>query len=265
MMKTEKSTAMTVYPPERQGSGAFDGGRITEIKPVPFPQESGGSRRLGPLMYWAWATAHGDGVIGMHPHKGFEIISYVLEGAVGHTDTGGNSSRVGAGGAQVMQTGSGISHQEEMHGERTDFFQIWFEPDLREALRKPPVYADFEAEDFPILENAAGVRVKPTIGNGGPVNIAAPVRVEEAFVDAGASYSVAVPAQHALASVVIAGGGSWSGESLDEARVVGARDFALVKAGGDVELSLVAESKKTRLLNVITPLQVDYPLQFRAT
>ena len=69
MMKTEQSTTMTVYPPERQGSGAFDGGRITEIKPIPFPQESGGSRRIGPLLYWAWATAHGDGVIGMHPTR----------------------------------------------------------------------------------------------------------------------------------------------------------------------------------------------------
>ena len=261
-MKTEQTASMTVYPPERQGSGAFDGGRITEIKPIPFPQENGGSQRIGPLMYWAWATAHGDGVIGMHPHRGFEIMSYVLEGAVGHTDTGGNSSRVGAGGAQVMQTGSGISHQEEMHGERTDFFQIWFEPDLRESLRKDPVYADFENDAFPVTDNGVGVRVKPIIGNGGPVEISAPVLVEDVTVDPGASYSVKVPAHHALASVVIEGGGTWSGESLDEDKSVGPRDFALLKSGGDAELSMMAGSEKTRLLNVITPIGVDYPLQF---
>jgi redox-sensitive bicupin YhaK (pirin superfamily) len=189
-------------------------------------------------------------------------MSYVLNGAVGHTDTGGNSSRVGAGGAQVMQTGSGISHQEEMHGERTDFFQIWFEPNFRESLRKPPVYADFEAEDFPLVENGEGVRVKPIIGNGGPVDIEAPVRVEEVFIEPGASYSVAVPAHHALASVVITGGGTWRGDALHEEKVVGDRDFALLKSGSDVELSLAAGSQKMRLLNVITPIQVDYPLQF---
>lgn len=261
-MKTEQSATMTVFPPEHQGSGAFDGGRITEIKPIPFPQESGGSRRIGPLLYWAWATAHGDGVIGMHPHQGFEIMSYVLEGEVGHTDTGGNSSRVGAGGAQVMQTGSGISHQEEMHGDRTDFFQIWFEPDLRKSLNQPPVYSDFEAQDFPSVENHEGVRVKPIIGNGGPVEIAAPVRVEEVFIDAGASYSVIVPAHHALASVVVAGGGTWSGDSLDGKKEVAARDFALLQSGFDAGLSMTAGAQKTRLLNVITPIRVDYPLQF---
>ncbi len=261
-MNATDTITMTVYPPERQGSGAFDGGRITEIKPIPFPQEGGGSRRLGPLMYWAWATAQGDGVIGMHPHSGFEIMSYVLEGAVGHTDTGGNSSRVGAGGAQVMQTGSGISHQEEMHGERTDFFQIWFEPDMREALLKPPVYADFEAEAFAVRDAEAGVRVKPIIAGGGPVRIAAPVRVEEVILDPGASHSVQVPAHHALASVVISGGGVWSGESLDEDRVVGSRDFAVGKAAAHVELTFAAGEQKTRLLQVFTPLQVGYPLQY---
>lgn len=262
MMKTTDSITMTVYPPERQGSGAFDGGRITELKPMPFPQEGGGSRRLGPLMYWAWATALGDGVIGMHPHSGFEIMSYVIEGAVGHTDTAGNSSRVGAGGAQVMQTGSGISHEEEMHGERTDFFQIWFEPDMREALRKPPVYADFEAEAFAIRDAEAGVRVKPIIAGGGPVQIAAPVRVEEVTLDPGASHAVSVPAHHALASVVISGGGVWSGDGLGENRAVATRDFAVVKAGADVELTLTAGEQATRVLQVFTPMQVGYPLQF---
>ena len=101
-MKLNEGLNVRRYGADELGKGAFDGGKITEIKPIPFPHETGGSKRVGPLLYWAWATAHGDGLIGMHPHRGFEIMSYVLEGAVGHTDTGGNSSRVGAGGAQVL-------------------------------------------------------------------------------------------------------------------------------------------------------------------
>jgi len=133
---------------------------------------------------------------------------------------------------------------------------------LRESLRKPPVYADFEAEDFSSVEAGEGVRVKPIIGNGGPVEIAAPVRVEEVAIDAGSSFSVSVPTDHALASVVISGGGTWRGDSLDEDKEVGARDFALMKSAAETELSLTAGSEKTRLLNVITPIGVDYPLQF---
>ena len=101
-----------IYSPEQQGSGAFDGGKITEIKPIDFPGGTSQAKRIGPLFYWAWASANGDGVIGMHPHKGFEIMSYVLRGELGHTDSMSGSRRVGTGGVQVMQTGSGIFHQE---------------------------------------------------------------------------------------------------------------------------------------------------------
>ena len=163
-MQNEQATdslKLSVWTPDQLGVGAFDGGKITEIKPIPFPRESGGSNRIGPLFYWAWASANGDGVIGLHPHQGFEIISYVMEGTVGHTDTAGNNRRVSAGGIQAMQTGSGISHQEEMHGERTEFFQIWFEPNMQEALRERPRYLDFEDSQIPREELDSGVVAKP--------------------------------------------------------------------------------------------------------
>jgi len=125
-----------IYPPEAQGVGQFDGGRITEIKPIGFPHEGPAIENLGPLFYWAWATAKGYGKIALHPHQAFEILSYALEGEIGHYDTLGHRSRVQAGGAQVIQAGSGISHQEETIGDFTDFFQIWFDPDIRKALHK---------------------------------------------------------------------------------------------------------------------------------
>lgn len=168
--QTTSSLSISVWTPDRQGTGAFDGGKITEIKPIPFPQERGGSNRIGPLFYWAWASARGDGVIGMHPHQGFEIISYVMEGSVGHTDTAGNNRRVSAGGIQAMQTGSGISHQEEMHGDRTEFFQVWFEPDMRAALRQRPRYHDFEDHQIPRATLESGVEIKRIVGPGGVAN-----------------------------------------------------------------------------------------------
>ena len=175
---TREATAHTptvrLFPPDAQGQGSFDGGKITEIKPIPFPHESGGIKARGPLFYWAWATAHGDGIIGMHPHQGFEILSYALEGEIGHTDTLGTRSRVGKGGVQVMQTGSGVSHQEEMFGDRTDFFQIWFEPNLKEALSRKPTYHEYADAEFP-RENRDGVEIKSIIGNGGPIDLVAEI------------------------------------------------------------------------------------------
>ena len=110
-----------LYKTAQQGSGEFDNGKITETKPIDFPQGTGEGKRIGPLFYWAWASAKGDGVIGMHPHQAFEIISYCLEGTIGHSDSKGNNTRVNAGGAQVIKAGSGIYHQEEMHGDKTGY------------------------------------------------------------------------------------------------------------------------------------------------
>lgn len=152
-----------IYPPEVQGTGAFDGGRITETKPLGFPGEGPDVSHTGPLFYWAWATAKGYGKIGLHPHQAFEIMSYALQGEIGHYDTMGNRSRVKAGGAQVMQAGSGVSHEEETVSDHNEFFQIWFEPNLKETIRRTPTYAEFRREDFP-AEVRDGVTLKHVIG-----------------------------------------------------------------------------------------------------
>ena len=146
----EKSLEITVYPPEVQGTGAFDGGRTTEIKPLGFPGEGPEVAQTGPLFYWAWATAMGYGKIGLHPHQAFEIMSYALQGEIGHYDTMGNRSRVKAGGAQVMQTGSGVSHEEETVSDHNEFFQIWFEPDLKKPCAGHRRMRSFAMKTFPL-------------------------------------------------------------------------------------------------------------------
>ncbi len=247
---------MEVLPEMELGRGAFDGGKITEIKPIPFPQERGGSKRIGPLFYWAWATARGDGVIGMHPHQGFEIMSYVIEGSVGHSDSGGNRSRVGEGGDQVMRTGTGVSHQEEMFGERTDFFQIWFEPDMNRALREEPRYADFEAADFPAGDVAPGVRMKRIIGEGGPVKIAAAAAVTFA---PGAKHVFVVPDGEALAMMVVEGDGVLN-ESDGKEYDLRAREFVIVRARDSTRVEMEAGEAGARLFAVQVPLVPGYAL-----
>ena len=62
-LKNEEPIQIAFYPPEAQGTGAFDGGRITEFKPIAFPYEGPTVRHVGPLFYWAWASANGYGKI----------------------------------------------------------------------------------------------------------------------------------------------------------------------------------------------------------
>ncbi len=256
----EKSLHITIYPPEAQGVGEFDGGRITEIKPLGFPGEDPGVPHTGPLFYWARATAKGYGKIGLHPHRAFEIMSYALAGEIGHYDTMGNRSRVKAGGTQVMQTGSGVSHEEETVGEHNELFQIWFEPNLKETVRQTPTYAEFRHEDFPV-EVRDGVTLKHIIGNGAPISILAEAAMQDMLIPSGHGYRRELSANRTLALVVINGQGTLSDAASSDKHELAPRYFAVVHAGNTGSIAIQAEQDAPlRLAMIEVPAEVDYSL-----
>ncbi|SJZ57242.1 hypothetical protein SAMN04488128_101771 [Chitinophaga eiseniae] len=69
---------------------------------------------------------------GIHPHVNMEIISVLLKGKMNHKDTLGYSTKIEAGGVQIMSAGEGLRHEEYNVGEGdVNFLQIWIQPKLQ--------------------------------------------------------------------------------------------------------------------------------------
>ncbi|MBK9983337.1 MAG: pirin family protein [Saprospiraceae bacterium] len=139
---------MRIISKSQQARGAFNNGQILENKPIGFPQDHGFVRPYSSLFYWARAAGMVDSTIGLHPHQGFEIMSFVLEGNIRILIRKMNAWKpLQAGDVQIIRAGNGISHAE--HIERGGvIFQIWVDPDLSKTLDKEASYDDYKEVDF---------------------------------------------------------------------------------------------------------------------
>lgn len=140
-----------------QAYGEFNGGEIIENKPIGFPQDGGNQHPYSNLFYWAKADAESQSTIPLHPHQGFEIMTFVLKGNIEHYDTKNQSwFKLKAGDVQIIRSGNGISHSERLL-DNSSIFQIWFNPDLSKTFKIPATYNDYSEEKFKI-ENDNGVK-----------------------------------------------------------------------------------------------------------
>jgi redox-sensitive bicupin YhaK (pirin superfamily) len=152
-----------------------------------------------------------------HPHKGFETVTYMLDGALTHEDSTGRSGTVGPGGVQWMTAGSGIVHSEmpskemmenggQMHG-----FQLWV--NLPKADKDAdPNYQGFEAGEIPEATGADGkatarVVAGEVFGTQGAVETRTPITFAHLTVEPGGEVELPVAVGHNIAAYTIGGSG----------------------------------------------------------
>lgn len=159
--------SIQIIKKNQQASGQFNGGEILENKPIGFPREGGHLKPYSNLFYWAHAWSDKGSTIGLHPHQGFEIMSFVLEGSIEHFDTADNEwKKLNKGDAQIIRAGNGISHSEKLNA-GAHMFQIWLDPNLNISLSKAASYSDYRSIDFP-LQSRKGMTSKTYKGEGSP-------------------------------------------------------------------------------------------------
>ena len=146
-----------------------------------------------------------------HPHRGFETVTYMIDGHMQHRDHLGNVGDLGPGGVQWMCAGRGVIHSEmprQSEG-RMRGFQLWINLPAAEKM-KPASYRDIPAADIPIAALPGGGQVKVIAGAiqiadrrvEGPINgLAAKLSTDPLYLDLelppGGEFTQPLPAGHA--------------------------------------------------------------------
>jgi len=137
-----------------------------------------------------------------HPHRGFETVTYMLEGRMRHKDSAGNEGLLTNGGVQWMTAGRGVIHSEmpEQEDGVMEGFQLWLNLPAKDKMRAP-WYRDFNGADVPVFTTVDGVKVKVIAGSSHGVAGAVQREVTEPIyididIPAGATFSQSLPEGH---------------------------------------------------------------------
>lgn len=104
-----------------------------------------------------------------HPHRGFETVTYMLDGAMEHEDSAGHAGRIGPGDVQWMTAGSGVIHSEmpieeiRREGGRVHGFQVWVNLPAKDKMIAPR-YQEYTADKIPEVHYDDGVKVRVIAG-----------------------------------------------------------------------------------------------------
>jgi redox-sensitive bicupin YhaK (pirin superfamily) len=135
-----------------------DIGDLTTRRPLPGP----GLDQVDPFLF---LNHHGPQVypagnrglpFGPHPHRGFETVTFILEGELAHLDSGGHESVIRAGGVQWMTAGRGLVHAEispesfKRAGGPLEILQLWVNLPARLKMTAP-AYTGLQRDDIPTI------------------------------------------------------------------------------------------------------------------
>jgi redox-sensitive bicupin YhaK (pirin superfamily) len=175
-----------------------------------------------------------------HPHRGFETVTYIIDGEFVHRDSHGGGGRITNGDTQWMTAGSGLLHIETppehlvVSGGLFHGVQLWVNLPAANKFAAPR-YQDIRANDVALLTSADGGALLRVIagdldGHAGPGSTYTPISLIHATVHPGASVTLPWPAEYNALAYVLAG----SGTVGDDRRPLRSGQTAVFGTGGTV-------------------------------
>ncbi len=184
-----------------------------------------------------------------HPHRGFETVTYIIDGVFDHRDSHGGGGSITNGDTQWMTAGSGLLHIETppewlvQSGGLFHGIQLWVNLP-REAKWNPPAYQDIRSSQVGLATSAdAGALVRVIAGDvgetKGPGTTYTPMTMVHATIEAGARLDLPWEVDYNALVYVLAGHGSVGDEQVavqtGNLAVLGAGDFVTLMAAGNQE------------------------------
>lgn len=198
----------------------------------------------------------------LHPHRGIETVTYVLEGEVRHKDTLGNAGSITAGEIQWMTAGRGIMHEEmpQVRPEGIVGFQLWVNLPAKLKMMKPR-YQDVRSSEIPEITRENGARIRVITGTvegmTGPVTgIAADPTYLDVFIPAHTSFSQPIVRGHTAFAHVFAGEARFQIEGGNERLI--SHPHLVVFSDGDV-VTVMTGTSSVRLL-LVSGLPLGEPI-----
>jgi quercetin 2,3-dioxygenase len=173
----------------------------------------------------------------MHPHRGIETVTYMLEGTVDHEDSMGNAGSISAGDVQWMTAGSGIIHQEmpkPVKG-RMGGFQLWVNLP-RASKMMDPRYQEIKSDAIPVVSPRSNISIRVIAGRVDDVS--GPVRnivTDPEFLDIslGPDMFFTHPVRHGFTALAYVIGGEGTFDAGEGHRVTN-RDLVLFGDGSSI-------------------------------
>ncbi|MGZ6071574.1 MAG: pirin family protein [Myxococcaceae bacterium] len=201
-----------------------------------------------------------------HPHRGFETVTYLLEGDWEHEDSAGNRGHIGPGDVQWMTAGAGVVHSElpseriREKGGRVHGFQIWVNLPRRDKMMAPR-YQEIPSSRLPERTSDDGLaRVRllagEALGGKAVIETRTPVLLHDWTLSPGAQVEVPVPADFQVFGYVF-GGAVRAGP---EAREIRDGQAAVFGAGDVIRLGVPAEAKEPARLLLLGGVPIGEPV-----